>query len=69
MFEALHKMAKIIGAGYPPEGQFEVYSIAGGDALSKPMHWTRIWREFDSIARGAGGVCNGMDVRRVGEKS
>ena len=67
MFEALHKAIEIVGAGYPPEGMFEVYSITSGEAISEPKHWTRIWREFDSIVYAGGGSDNGLDVRRVGE--
>ena len=68
MFKALHKMAEIVGKGYPPQGMFEVYSIASGEAHSKPASWDKAWQDFD-LRCYAGGAGNGLDVRRVGELS
>ena len=45
--------------------RFEVYSIAGGESLSEAMTFSAVCDELDSIAYGAGGVCNGMDIREV----
>ena len=55
------KMPKNMGL----TGLFEVYSIAGGEALCKPMEYDAAIKEFESITVGAGGVCNGMDIRRA----
>ena len=68
MIEALQKMAEIVGTGYPPEGQFEVFCILGGKAISKPASWDKAWQDLESHCY-AGGAGMGLDVRRVGEKS
>ena len=47
--------------------RFEVYSVAGGEALSEPMKFSAASDELDKVAYGAGmgGGCNGIDIREV----
>lgn len=44
--------------------KFEVYSIAGGNSISKAMTLSAALAEQDSIAGGSG-TGNGIDVREV----
>ncbi len=46
-------------------GLFEVYSIAGGKALSEPMEYDDASTLFEALSTANGGACNGMDIRRV----
>ena len=64
MFEALHKVAEIVGPNYPPKGLFEAYSIVGGVAITEPASWDDTWNELDRIT-GSGESSNGTDVRRA----
>ena len=45
-------------------GVFEVYSIASGEALTKPMSFSKAFDEMDRIMH-AEGTGNGIDIRRV----
>ena len=48
------------------KGNFEVFSIVNDEALTdKKMTFSEAWDELETLAYCAGGVCNGMDVRRV----
>jgi len=45
--------------------RFQVVSIADGEALSGSMSFSAAYDELESIAYGAGGVSNGMEIREV----
>ncbi len=63
MYKALLLVAEHVGSS--PDGDFEVYSIAGGMALSKPAPWQIVWNDFEKLTYAGGGNNNGMDVRRA----
>ena len=47
--------------------QFQVYSIASGEALSKPADFNTAYADLVAIGRGSGfdSIPNGIDIREV----